>query len=150
MIAERVVREHYDRLYRLAVVMSGNGADAADLTQETVATALERWGTFRGDAQPSTWLIGILRNKFRESARRRRPPASRPTAADPAPDLDPLRAAIPSLPEPQRTALYLFYYEQMDYATIARTLEIPIGTVRSRLHEARAALRAKLEATHDV
>lgn len=149
MIAERVVREHYDRLYRLAYVMSGNGADAADLTQETVATALEHWGTFRGDARPSTWLIGILRNKFRESLRRRRR-APAPVSPDPAPDLDPLRAAIPTLPEPQRTTLFLFYYEQMDYATIARTLAIPIGTVRSRLHEARAALRVKLEAPHDV
>ena len=148
MIAERVVREHYDRLYRLAYVMSGNAPDASDLTQETVAAALENWGTFRGDAQPSTWLIGILRNKFRESLRRRRRPG--PVAVAAAPDLDPLRAAIPTLPEAQRTALFLFYYEQMDYATIAQTLEIPIGTVRSRLHEARAALRTKLEAHHDV
>ena len=145
--AARLAETHYDRIYRLARVMSGNDADALDLAQETFLAATRGLAGFRGEASAATWLVAILRRQFvttlrrkrvREAAPRKEEPVATPEASGTAPDFGP---ALARLPEPVRTALVLFYYENMDYAAIARALDCPVGTVRSRLHEGRAQLR---------
>ena len=147
---EALVRDHYDRVYRLAYVMCGNVEDALDLTQDTFAAALEGLPRFRGESAPMGWLAGILRNRFMMLLRRRRRPPPLPPPATATPDLEPVLGEIRSLPEPQRTTLYLFYTEELDYAAIARAMDCPVGTVRSRLHQARATLRKKLEHCHEL
>jgi RNA polymerase sigma-70 factor (ECF subfamily) len=148
----RLVDAHYERVYRLARVMSGNDADALDLAQETFLAVAKGLAGFRGEASVATWLVAILRRQFATQLRRRRvreaaaermeTPVTTTPEPGPAPDLGP---ALARLAEPVRTALVLFYYEGMDYAAIALALECPVGTVRSRLHEGRAQLRRMLQ-----
>ncbi len=147
----RLVDAHYARVHRLARVMSGNDADALDLAQETFLAATKGLAGFRGEASPATWLVAILRRQFVTALRRKRVREAAPREEEaltmpeeipgPAPDFGP---ALARLSEPVRTALVLFYYENMDYAAIARALDCPVGTVRSRLHEGRAQLRRML------
>lgn len=147
---EALVEVHYDRIVRLAQVMSGNAQDAQDLAQETFLAAIEGVGRFRGESAVGTWLIGILRRRFFKHLRRRRPAALTDEVAvaapeEPASPAPPdLASAIAQLPEHLRLTLVMFHYEDMDYAAIAEALACPIGTVRSRLHEARARLRTHL------
>jgi RNA polymerase sigma-70 factor (ECF subfamily) len=148
---DELVRRTYDRLYRLACFLAGSGA-AADVLQETYLAALRGFPSFRGDAKLSTWLISILRNQAsmaNRSERRRRAAsidAEGPPIPAPAPSrtderfravLDKLR----DLPEDLRTALILFHLEGLSYDEIARVMGCPVGTVRSRLFDARERLR---------
>jgi len=149
---DELVARFYDRLYRLAYTMAGPGA-AADLVQETFLAALRSFPNFRGEAQLSTWLISILRNQVSLHLRgRRRAPApleeeGRRLAA-PAPESDRVEEGVrlvfervKDLPEDLRETLVLFYIEGLKYAEIARVMECPIGTVRSRLFDARDRLK---------
>lgn len=150
--SEGLVDAHYERIVRLAQVMSGNSQDAHDLAQDTFLVAIKGQSAFRGDSEVSTWLIGILRRLFLKQLRRRRPLMLSEAAEASAPeDVEPaavqsadLASVVASLPEHLRLVLVMFHYENMDYATIATALNCPIGTVRSRLHEARARLRKHL------
>jgi RNA polymerase sigma-70 factor (ECF subfamily) len=147
---DELVGRHYDRLYRLAYTMAGPGA-AADLVQETFVAALRSFPNFRGDCQLSTWLISILRNQHSLFLRgRRKSPApleeagSRLAAPEPDHVEEGVRLVferVKELPEDLRTTLALFYVEGLKYAEIARVMECPIGTVRSRLFEARERLK---------
>ncbi len=148
---EALVGVHHDRLHRIATAMAG--ADAAgDLVQETFLAAVEGLPRFRGDAQLSTWLISILRNRFSLYLR-----SQRKWKLAPLPD-DGARLAAPEpptedrqlqvildraleLPEELRTPLILFHVDGMSYAEIAKSMGCPLGTVRSRLFEARERLK---------
>jgi RNA polymerase sigma-70 factor, ECF subfamily len=154
------VREHADRVYRLAYRLSGNQQDAEDLTQETFirvfrSLASYQPGTFEG------WLHRITTNLFLDMARRRArvrmealpDDAERIPGGDPSPDqvyasshLDPdLQAALDELPPDFRAAVVLCDVEGLSYEEIGATLGVKLGTVRSRIHRGRQALRAALE-----
>jgi RNA polymerase sigma-70 factor (ECF subfamily) len=148
---EALVAAYHDRLHRIASAMAGLEA-AGDLVQETFLAAVEGFPRFRGDAQLSTWLIGILRNRFSLYLRGRkkwnlaplpedgaRLPAPEPPAVEG--DLRAVLDRLQDLPEEFRTALVLFHVDGMSYAEIAKAMDCPIGTVRSRLFEARERLR---------
>lgn len=148
---EALVSAYHDRLHRIATAMAGPDA-AADLLQETFLAAVESFPRFRGDAQLSTWLISILRNRFSLYLRGRKKWKLAPLPEDgarlPAPeppalqrDLQDVLARVQDLPEELRTTLVLFHVDGMPYADIARAMDCPIGTVRSRLFEARERLR---------
>ena len=159
---DELVRQHADRVYRLAYRLSGNQHDAEDLTQETfirVFRSLQNYqpGTFEG------WLHRITTNLFLDMVRRRariRMEAlpedyDRVPAADPDPeqiyhdarlDAD-LQAALDSLPPEFRAAVVLCDIEGLSYEEIAATLDVKLGTVRSRIHRGRQAIRDHL-ATH--
>jgi RNA polymerase sigma-70 factor (ECF subfamily) len=153
---DELVRRYYDRLSRLAGVMAGPGA-AADLVQETFLAALRSFGRFRGEAQLSTWLISILRNQVSlhlRGKRRtmaplesegRRLAAPRTDGRDAEEGLRLVFERVKDLPEELRETLALFYIEGLKYAEIARVMECPIGTVRSRLFEARERLKKLCE-----
>lgn len=153
---DRMVEIHYDRLHRLASTMTGSAEDAADLVQESFLAAMKSAGNFRGDARLSTWLIAILRNQYTLYLRGRRKwrfapldAAGGARATEPAPAVKPEVTAILErvrrLPEELRTALVLFYLEGMRYQEIAEAMECPVGTVRSRLFEARERLKKMME-----
>ncbi|WP_372592679.1 RNA polymerase sigma factor SigE [Actinotalea sp.] len=158
---EQIVTEHSARVYRLAYRLTGNKADAEDLTQETfirVFRSLSSFtpGTFEG------WLHRITTNLFLDQARRRTRIRmdSLGDEADRLPgavglgtpergfehanlDLD-VQSALDALSPEFRAAVVLCDIEGLSYEEIAVTLGIKLGTVRSRIHRARAQLRESL------
>ncbi len=158
---DELVRQHADRVYRLAYRLAGNQHDAEDLTQETfirVFRSVQNYqpGTFEG------WLHRITTNLFLDMVRRRarirmealpedydRVPADEPNPeqiyhdARLAPDL---QAALDSLPPEFRAAVVLCDIEGLSYEEIGATLGVKLGTVRSRIHRGRQALRDYLAA----
>jgi RNA polymerase sigma-70 factor, ECF subfamily len=148
---DALVSVHYDRIHRLAYSLAGPGA-AADLAQETFLSAVKAFPRFRGDAQLSTWLVAILRNQYslflRGLKKWRLAPigdeGDRLAAPEPRPierDVREILDRVKDLPEELRTTLVLFHVDGMKYADIARAMECPVGTVRSRLFEARERLK---------
>ncbi len=155
---DRLVREHADRVYRLAYRLSGNRVDAEDLTQETFVRVFQalpnfRPGTFEG------WLHRITTNLFLDMVRRRRrislfalPEDDRLAAPSPGPDqaylerhLDAdIQQALDGLPVAFRAAVVLHDLEQLPYQEIALILGIKVATVRTRIHRGRLLLRATL------
>jgi RNA polymerase sigma-70 factor (ECF subfamily) len=148
---DALVQMYYDRIFRLAWALAGAEA-AADLAQETFLSAVKAAPRFRGDAHLSTWLISILRNQYSLLVRGFKrwkasplPEQGLGIAAPEPPEVDQelreILDRVKELPEDLRTTLVLYHVEGMRYADIARTMECPIGTVRSRLFEARERLR---------
>ncbi len=156
-----VVRTHGGRVYRLAYRLTGNPHDAEDLTQEVfvrVFRSLSSYtpGTFEG------WLHRITTNLFLDSARRRQRIRFEGLGQDvagrlPGGDLSPadvfderhldgdIQAALRDLPPEYRAAVVLCDIEGLSYEEIAATLDVKLGTVRSRIHRGRAQLRTALE-----
>ena len=153
---DELVRQHADRVYRLAYRLSGNQHDAEDLTQETfirVFRSVQNYqpGTFEG------WLHRITTNLFLDMVRRRsrirmealpedydRVPADEPNPEQIYHDsrLGPdLQAALDSLAPEFRAAVVLCDIEGLSYEEIGATLGVKLGTVRSRIHRGRQALR---------
>ena len=148
---DALIALHYDRIYRLAWTLAGADA-AADLTQDTFLAAVKAIPRFRGEAQLSTWLVSILRNQvslFLRGLKKWRlaplPEDGDRLPAPPPPTIDregrDLFDRVRELPEELRTTLVLFHADGMKYADIARAMECPVGTVRSRLFEARVRLK---------
>ncbi|WP_245649847.1 RNA polymerase sigma factor SigE [Nocardia shimofusensis] len=156
---DELVREHADRVYRLAYRLSGNAQDAEDLTQETfirVFRSLSNYqpGTFEG------WLHRITTNLFLDMVRRRNrirmealpEDYDRVPAEGPGPEqvyhdarLDPdLQSALDALAPEFRAAVVLCDIEGLSYEEIGATLGVKLGTVRSRIHRGRQALREHL------
>lgn len=150
-----LVDAHYEALYRYAFRLTGSAADAEDLTQEAFGKALARLGQLREPDRAKAWLFRILRNlylhKVRDEKRHRVVPLDavgdlpgRVADEPPAIDAVQLQQALDELEEGFRTPLILFYFEEFSYRDIAEQMELPIGTVMSRLARAKAYLRAKL------
>ena len=150
-----LIDAHYEALYRYAFRLTGSAADAEDLTQEAFGKALARLAQLREPDRARGWLFRILRNlylhKVRDDRRHRVIPLDavgdlpgRPAEEPPAIDPAQLQRALDELDEGFRTPLILFYFEEFSYRDIAEQMELPIGTVMSRLARAKAYLRAKL------
>ena len=157
----QLVEQHGDRVYRLAFRLCGNAHDAEDITQEAfirVFRSLDRYkpGTFEG------WMHRIVTNLFLDMARRRSrirfealpvdservPGSARSPEQVLAEEMfDPvLQAALDNLSPEFRAAVVLSDIEDLSYEEVGRILGVKMGTVRSRIHRGRAALRAELEA----
>lgn len=156
-----LIDSHYESLYRYAVRLSGSAADAEDLTQETFGKALTRLPQLREADRAKPWLFRILRNEYLHRKRDERRATVLPLDSvgeqpEPPPDgrfeVDPqeLQAALAELDETFRTPLILFYFEDFSYRDIADQMDLPIGTVMSRLARAKAYLRAKLSRSPDA
>ena len=150
-----LVDEHYQALYRYAYRLSGAAADAEDLTQEAFCKAQAQLATLRDPDRARPWLFSILRNAYLHRARSDRAHRQVPLDAigdlagdSPAdvPEVDPerLQQALNELPEGFRTPVILFYFEDMSYRDIAEQMDLPIGTVMSRLARAKTHLRDRL------
>jgi RNA polymerase sigma factor (sigma-70 family) len=152
---ERLVNEHYQSLYRYAHRLTGSSADAEDLTQESFCKAQEKLAQLRDPERTKAWLFRILRNTYLQKIRN---DARQPCvilddwnnvpehAPQPLPMIEPerLQEALAELPETFRTPVILYYLEDFSYRDIADQMEIPLGTVMSRLSRAKAHLRASL------
>src|SRR2546425_499293 len=161
---EREALVHLDSLYRVALRLTGNPAEADDLVQETMLKAYRAWHQFEQGTNAKGWLLTILRHAFiNEYRRRTRHPETvdvdtiEPYAVfSEVQDEDPQGAffdrivddevlrAIDQLPEVFRETLVLSDVEGMSYQEIAGILEVPVGTVKSRLFRARQLLQGKL------
>src|SRR5438067_3485596 len=152
---ERLVTEHYVSLYRYAYRLTGSEADAEDLTQETFCKAQMSLNQLRQAERAKSWLFSILRNAYLHRLRTEKnqptvpldlvgelPEPSGETLSDADPEL--LQKALGELPEVYRTPLLLYYFEDFSYRDIAEHMDLPIGTVMSRLARARGWLRMKL------
>ena len=151
---EQSVEQHIPRLRRYARALTGDRAAADDLVQDTLERALSRFHLWRRGSDLRAWLFTIMHNIFVNQARSRmRYPhdALDESTADALqyrePDWSDLRdigGALAKLPVEQRTVVLLVGLEQFTYEEAARVLEVPIGTVMSRLSRARERLRALL------
>ena len=142
------------RLRRLARALAGQVADADDLVQIVLERALTRAQQWRPDAALDKWVFAIARNAWRDELRARgrsqnlfAPEEAGITAIDgssaPAQKLA-LAAAMAALPPDHREVIALVLIEGMSYAEAAELLQVPVGTVTSRLARARATLQAHL------
>ena len=158
---EELVRTYQHRLFGVALRMLGNAAEAEEIAQEAFLRAHRSLGDFRGEAKLSTWLYAIASrlclNRLAASERRlgrqgeetllRLPHrGAGPDAALEQRELEAaLHRAIAELPDERRIVVVLRDLEGLAYEEIAQVLGLELGTVRSRLHRARADLKGKLE-----
>lgn len=155
---------HLDTLYNVGLRLTGNPADAEDLVQETVLKAYRYWDKYERGTNCRAWLVTILRNTFINQFRNRRKKPSKVdydavqhvSVFETVQELDPagsffrhivddeVTRAIQELPEEFRIPLVLSDVEGLSYAEIAEILEIPVGTVKSRLFRGRRRLQRRL------
>jgi RNA polymerase sigma-70 factor (ECF subfamily) len=168
---ERVAMEHLPSLYSAAMRMTHNASDAEDLVQETYLKAYRGYGGFEAGTNLKAWLFRILTNTYinQYRAKQRRPEQQDlgeledlylyrrlgglegAAAAQTAEDVvlerftdTEVKAAIDALPENFRMPVLMADVEGFHYKEIAEILDIPIGTVMSRLHRGRKALQKSL------
>lgn len=159
---ERLFRNHRNRLFSFVRKHLRNPDTAQDIVQHTFMEAYRCWHKFRGDSRPETWLCGIALNLVRNSISRS--PEYRYTfedldeigdfalaeesAADPLElalreeSVETIRTAIETLPRSMRVVVSMIVLEGLSYQETAEELDIPIGTVRSRLSRAREQLKS--------
>ena len=153
-----LVERHQTRVFNLCLRILGNREDAYDAAQETFMAALRKVGQFRGDAAFTTWLHRVAVNACYDELRKqqRRPmlhvlaSGDADEAREPGPPsadhADEVSGAIDAaealtrVPEEFRVALVLADVQDLPYEQIARILEVPVGTVKSRVHRGRLAM----------
>ena len=162
-----LVRVYRTPLFRFVVRHIGNPADAEDIAQQTFVEAFTSLQTFRGQSQLSTWLYGIamnlVRNYLNRAPHRVRKYESDEVLTVMADDADGpdalvermelftrLYAEVDTLSDELRQTFLLVAIEGRSYEEAAQTLNIPIGTVRSRLFRAREAIKARIPELHDA
>ena len=163
-LLDEYIRQYGRRLYGLCRTLCRDPFDADDLYQETWLRALRHWEQYDLAREFEPWLTRICVNTYRSALRRlaRSPVFDRFSsseekeavlAAAPAPegeDFSELHAAVDALPEKLRLAVILFYFRDMDLASAARALNIPPGTMKSRLNHARNRLKEALSHETDL
>jgi RNA polymerase sigma-70 factor (ECF subfamily) len=154
---ETLVERHQGRVYNLCLRVLGDPDEAADASQDAFLAAIRKLHTFRGEAAFTTWMHRVTVNTCYDSLRkkRRRPLLhvvgdegdERPDPAPPVPDhaegvelsVD-VQRALREVPDEFRIALVLADVQDLPYERIAEILEVPVGTVKSRVFRGRAAL----------
>ena len=150
-----LVLAHHAAVYRYACRLCGSPTDAEDLTQQTFLIAQQKLHQLREPERACAWLLAVVRSCFLKSVRKPRPTpaadidllvnevADNESPVDPI-DREELAAALDDLPDEFRLVLLMFYFEELSYHQIAEQLDIPIGTVMSRLSRAKEHLRRRL------
>jgi RNA polymerase sigma-70 factor (ECF subfamily) len=163
-----LIRKYEKRAYQYAYRLTSNPEEASDVVADAFVRVYAALGNFKGNSAFTTWLYRILTNCFLDQRKREK---SRPSTSLEAalqtddgdlerqfesPDLTPaerlerqqrtevFEQAVASLPEYQRVMVTLYHAEMLSYEEIAEALDLPIGTVKSRLNRARLSLRELL------
>jgi RNA polymerase sigma-70 factor, ECF subfamily len=169
-----LVRRYERTVFNTAYRLCNSYDDAADIAQEAFVRAWNNLKNFRGEAQFSTWIHRIVTNVFLDDRKKKR---ARPTRSlDEDMELDEnsvqrqyedtspgpeaiaegderqriLQRAIATLPEAQRTMIVLYHARGLAYEEIAEIMDLPMGTVKSRLNRARLALRERLGSSAEL
>ncbi len=151
---EALYRGSFRRLLRVAAMIVEDRDAARDVVQDAFAQAVRSRSSYRGDGVVEAWLWRIVVNTARSYRRTSLPPLQALLEGEPisngAGEIEDsaLRTAIAALPERQRLAVFLRYYADLDYATIAEALGVRPGTVAASLNAAHASLRRLLEGVH--
>lgn len=158
---ERLVEELADRVYNIALRITGDTRDAEDATQEAFLAAWRAWGGFRHQSSPTTWLYRIAVNASLQRVRRRRPADYLADIGDDEASVQDWSSSVPEMVEQgelrdlvlgglaqlepeQRAALVLRDVDGLSTTEAAEVLDISVAALKSRLHRARAALRHHL------
>jgi RNA polymerase sigma-70 factor (ECF subfamily) len=150
-LAPEALGDHLDRLYRAAWALCGSREEAEDLVQETYVRVLAKRRVIASEADTLPYLLAVLRNTFVSSLRTRdrrpktapledaEPRAAAPAGASPISVLEAREvfAAIAALPDDQRDVVAAVDVAGLSYAEAAEALEVPTGTVMSRLYRGR-------------
>ncbi|MCM8730076.1 sigma-70 family RNA polymerase sigma factor [Hephaestia sp. GCM10023244] len=146
--------EHIPAMRRYARALSRDVDAADDIVQDALLSAYDRAETFRTDGSLKGWLLAIVRNRFLDATRRAKADHERHerlallaadherAAQEHQAYLAQVLARFEALPETQRETLHLISVEGLSYRDAAAVLDVPVGTVMSRLSRARAALRS--------
>jgi RNA polymerase sigma-70 factor (ECF subfamily) len=169
-----LVLKYEKQVFNLAFRLTGNYDDANDVASDTFVRIYNSIGKFRGDSAFSTWLYRIVTNVYLDTRKRRlahphlsleeyleMEEGSLPRQIeDPAPGPqveaeererhELLQSVINELPEFQRIIIVLYHIQELPYEEIAEILNMPLGTVKSRLNRARRALRERLAAQREL
>lgn len=169
-----LVRQYEKQVYSYAYRMTQNYDDANDIAAEAFIKAFQAIERFRGESSFSTWLFRIVTNIFLDKRKRVKSHVDIPLDEyieleessvlrqfeDPAPDPlellevternTALQQAISELPDYQRVMVLLFHTKGLSYEEIAGIVDLPIGTVKSRLNRARLSLRQKLDGMREL
>jgi len=165
---ENLASQEEKKVYAACYHMMGNREDALDCAQEAMLRAFRSFSSFRGDAQFSTWIIRIAMNVCTDALRKRRDAVSLDAMRadqgfDPK-DHGPgvyaqletkerkrlLREALAQLPAEMRQMIVLRDVEGMSYEEVARVLDMPLGTVKSRISRAREKLSTILKKSSEL
>ena len=139
---EALYRERLQDYTRAATAIAGDEESGRDAVQEAFAKAVRRRRRFRGEGQLEAWVLRIVVNAARDARRRRSRSIELPRPL--APRAEELRVPLELLTDRQREVLFLHYYADLDYSTIASALGISPGTVGAILTTARQTLRDAL------
>lgn len=151
---------HIPALRRYARLLAGDAASADDLVQDTLERACIKWSLWKPGTALRAWLMTLMHNLYLNRVRSQgrdddhdildeaSAPYHEPLAL--APDLMDLERALARLSPVLRTVVLLVSVEEYTYAEAAQILQIPVGTVMSRLHRAREALRLSMNGTADA
>ena len=162
---ENTAIPYIDAVYRVAFALSGKQDKAEDLTQDTFAKALDRFGSFRLGSNCKAWLLRILRNTWIDKLRHMKvvgpqvlvneeilpgPEHAEETVWTDATDIlgnfadEEVIHAMKQLPDDQRLTVFLVDVEQLSHQEVAEVMDVAVGTVKSRSSRARAELRRTL------
>ena len=154
---ESLLRQHYDRIHRIAWRLTGSGSYAEDIAQDVCCTLVERIGSFKGEAKFTTWLTGIVVNACRDHRRRGltllrlRERLSVMAGLAPPPDgrdayrRSWLASELARLDPLLRDTVVLLVGEDLTHAEAARALGVAESTVSWRMHEARRQLTPRMD-----
>ena len=154
-LLDQLIETHHAALYRYAYRLSGSSADAEDLVQQVFMIACRKLDQVRDPQHVAGWLFAVLRSCFLKSCRKPHPVAAGnlelnldavPGHVPPPREFDSaeLQHALDQLPAEFKIVVTMFYFEHSSYKQIAEQLDLPIGTVMSRLARAKQRLRALL------
>lgn len=162
-----LAREHVTYLYNMALRYAGNPYDAEDLVQETYFIAFKKFDQLRDERKLKSWLFAIMRNAYLKSLRQNQrqklteyndgieyeyirtlenaaEKIDAATAYERKIEADQIQRLLTELPEKYKSALLLYYLSEMTYQEISEALDLPMGTVMSRLSRGRQIMKKKI------
>lgn len=152
MTKEEIIKKHFNTVYRLALSQTKNKTYADDVTQEVFLRFLNKERSFESDEHLKAWFIRVTINCsksiFLSSWFKKSAPLTEDIVFDTEEKSD-VYYAVAALPPKYRTAIHLFYYEDLSVSEIAEILNSKESTVKSQLHRGRELLKSKLKGGYD-
>jgi RNA polymerase sigma-70 factor (ECF subfamily) len=154
---EQFYRHYHGQVFQFALRLVNNAADAAELANETMLEVWRAAARFAGESRVRTWLFGIVNHRAIDLLRRRRRRHEHADelseVADDAPacnitdviggaqDASHVRRCVEQLPERQRAVVHLAFFEELSYPEVAQVLDVPVGTIKTRVLHAKQRLQ---------